>query len=46
MMDKKKIIELGEKIGLKKENIELGLKEKPKEIEKAIVDGAKFMGVK
>lgn len=45
MMEKKKLIELAEKLGIKKENAEFGLKEKPKETEKSILDGAKFIGL-
>ena len=44
-MEKKKLLELAEKLGIKKENAEFGLKEKPKETEKSILDAAKFMGL-
>lgn len=42
-MEKKKLIELGKKLGMKEENIEYGLKEKPKETENAILEATKFM---
>jgi len=41
-----KIIELGLQLGCKKENIEFGLKDSPKETEKAILEAAKFMKLK
>ena len=40
------IEELAEKLGIKKENLEYGLKKDPKTVEDAIKQAAAFMGVK
>ena len=45
-MKKDKLAELANKLGIKKENFEFGMKDKPKETEKSILDAAKFMGIK
>lgn len=45
-MEKKKLIVLAEKLGFNKEATEFGLKEKPEETEKQILDAANFKGVK
>jgi len=45
-MEKKKLMELAEKLGMNKAATEFGLTEKPKETEKQILDAAKFMGLK
>jgi len=42
---KSNIEELAEKLGIKKENLEVGLKEDKKKTEDAINDAAKFMGL-
>jgi hypothetical protein len=44
-MKKEKLTELAEKLGMNKAATEFGLKTKPKETEKQIVDAAKFMGL-
>ena len=41
-----KIEDLAEKLGIKKENLEFGLKTDKERITKAIQEAAKFMGVK
>ena len=41
-----KIEDLAEKLGIKKENLEYGLKTNKEKITKAIQEAAKFMGVK
>ena len=40
--EKSNIYEMAEKLGVKKENLEVGLKEKPKETEKMIKDAYNF----
>ena len=45
-MNKEKILELGEKLGLNKPALENQIKEDRKVAEKMVTDSAKFMGVK
>lgn len=44
-MKKDKLLELSQKLGIKKENFEFGMKEKPKETEAQIAKAAEFMGL-
>ncbi len=37
---------LAEKMGIKKENLEYGLKKNKEQLEKSILNAAKFMGLK
>ena len=44
MMEKEKLLELALKLGIKKENFELGFEKNPDKLETQIVAGAKHMG--